>query len=82
MNRNILIGYILTFCISAYGGWQAADLRASERFYNVESKIKLIEIQKADIKDISDIKQSLIRIEGKLDLKEDKYQNQDEKNNH
>lgn len=76
MRASAVIGYLLTICISVYGGWQAASEKSNERFYSVENRIQMIEVQKADLKDLQDIKQALIRIEGKLDTKQDKYYEQ------
>jgi len=65
----IFIGWVITIVLSIGGSWSAMNTR----MYEVEARIRLIESQKSDKVDISEIKQSLIRIEGKLDLKQDRF---------
>jgi len=67
--RKIYIGWLLTVLTSLGGSWGVMNAR----MYEVEAKIRLIEATKSDKPDIELIKQSLIRIEGKLDLKQDRF---------
>jgi len=67
--RKIYIGWLLTVLTSLGGSWGVMNAR----MYEVDAKIRLIEATKSDKPDIELIKQSLIRIEGKLDLKQDRF---------
>ena len=79
-----IMGAILTIIISVVGAWLAMN----SRLYEVEAKIRLLEAQilrdnkrndeyyeqmKAHIQEANKVNESLIRIEGKLDLKQDRF---------
>lgn len=70
-----VIGWALTIAIATASSWGAMN----SRLYEVEAKIRLIESETKNLDKnedaIQSIQQSLIRIEGKLDLKQDKKWN-------
>lgn len=72
-NKRFIIGAIITIVISITGAWSAMNAR----LYEVEAKIRLLEVQTAQVDKSEDaiqaIQRSLIRIEGKLDLKQDRF---------
>ena len=76
MNKANIAGWLITICISVFGAYQAMNARVFE----VEAKIRLLELEqsnmKAEVKEyksnMDEIKESLLRIEGKLDQKQDK----------
>lgn len=63
---------IITVIMSIVGGWGAMNAR----LYEVEAKIRLIEVQNKNSEKteeaVQQIQLSLVRIEGKLDGKQDK----------
>lgn len=67
-----LIGWAITIILSIASSWGAMN----SRLYEVEAKIRLIETSTKNLDKNEDaiqkIQESLIRIEGKLDLKQDK----------
>jgi len=75
--RNIIIGWVFTLLLSVGGSWAAMNAR----IYEVEARIRLIEADntnskvefKDHIKEGVFIRETLIRIEGKLDLKQDRF---------
>lgn len=66
------IAAIVTVIMSIVGAWGAMNAR----LYEVEAKIRLIEVQTKNLDKnedaIQQIQLSLVRIEGKLDSKQDK----------
>ena len=72
-----IIGWLITIFLSVLGSWSAMD----KRVYEVEARIRLIEarsdtndkIISRHLEEAAFIKESLIRIEGKLDLKQDRF---------
>lgn len=65
----IIIGGLITIVLSVFASW----ITMNARMFEVEAKIKLIDATKSDNKEIGTIKEALIRIEGKLDLKQNRF---------
>jgi hypothetical protein len=72
-NKRFILGIVITIIISISGAWGAMNAR----LYEVEAKIRLLEVRTSQVDKSEDaiqsIQQSLIRIEGKLDLKQDRF---------
>ena len=77
INKSHYIGWLMTVIISVIGAYGAMNAR----LYEVEAKIRLVEAQQSlntttlsdHMKEGQFIKETLIRIEGKLDLKQDRF---------
>ena len=75
--KNLILWCTLTLILSMGGSWVAMNAR----IYEVEARIRLIEADntstkiefKDHIKEGAFIRESLVRIEGKLDLKQDRF---------